>query len=96
MKLLTRIVLIDQFVTLPLLQILSCKFSKLPFWHINNRKSNHFYNGNIYYFKIVNYMEIYKWQIKSFVYWQRLMGVDRLRIYVIMLPSSDFSVTDYI
>ena len=33
-----------------------------------------------------------KWQIKSFVYSQRLMDVQGLRIYAIMLPSSDLSV----
>ena len=40
------------------------------------------------------YNQICKWQIKSFVFSHRLMGVSWLWIYVIMLPSiaSDFQV----
>ena len=37
-------------------------------------------------------MEICKWQMKSFVYSQRLMGVSWVEEYAIMLPPGDFSV----
>ena len=50
-------------------------------------------NVNKYYFKIVNYMEICKWQIKLFVY--SLICVIRLMIYATIPSSSDFSVAHW-
>ena len=51
--------------------------------------------GNIFHFKIVNYMKIFKWQIKSFVYSEKLIGMRGLRIYVILLLSSDFLAANF-